>query len=421
MSVLKNRFLLTIFFTLFTMQAFALSLDFKAPFVPLYSSHSYVYNDNFYTTSLVSSQEAINYYGYADTGVVGYLERTQQPNTKAFKRFYKGLPQTDHFYTTDDSEVATVLAFGWIYEGIEGYIYETQVPGSIPFYRINKWNDATGDLIHKYTQNWSEVQQLVSYGWQYDRIAGYIYATEFPSLNNGWFAGLRCPRTNGAPGCWNGAQPENYRDYFFPNMLVDNTTKTGTTQQLDFNFWTPDFFGDSGHLAFGLHGRFNVGEPDLLAACPPPQGNDSPSCTWYRGLGPIIYGVPAPICPPNNPNCGNVGSILSQVGSEAFWNLCNKVISPNTINGQLQNNRNYRMHISVSDGGVLDYWISDVALSQTVVASSWMASPAYPGYSPFPIDLTGFFLLHASDNTRDFTFYVTDMQLQWVSPNTSKK
>lgn len=385
--------------------AHAVPLNPLPPFVPLYSSNHAGINDNFYTIDPQHHQLAIQTHGYVDTGPVAFLERRQQPNTKAFKRFYKGTPQTDHFYTSSDSEEALVLSLGWVFERVEGYIYTTQVPGSKPLYRLNLFNGQSGDLVHKYTLDVNEMQQLQAQGWGYDGVAGYVYASGFPPATGDWLMGLRCPSTQ--PGqCWNGNAPANYRDFYFPLRLLAATFKPAgrTRQQMRFDFWTPDYFpvaslpgdiGAGGHLFFGLHGRFNVGTPHVDQICGP--GVTQPSCTWHRGLGTIVHGAPA-----------------GQVQAEAWWSMGNSVLSPTIVAGTLQNNRNYQVTITVSDSAQLNYSIVDKQTQQLMISGSWSAQSVYPAFSPFPNLLTGYFLGHSHSASRDFTVYVTGMSVSWL-------
>ncbi len=382
-------------------QAYAVPLINKPAFVPLYSAYSSQVNDNFYTVDPQQLQEATSVHGYSNTGAVAYLEAKQQPNTKPFKRFYKGLPQRNHLYTSDDSEAALVLSMGWVYERVEGYIYTTQVPGSVALHRMNKFNSQTADQVHKYTRSFSEVILLWQQGWGYDGIAGYVYATAFPIVNNGWVAGLRCP--SNAPGqCWDGPKPANYRDYYFPHKLVSSTNRPAgyTRQRISMTFTTPDFFGGIGHLTFGGHGNLNVGQPHVDTVCT--NGVPDPSCSYFRGLGVALFGV----------TCGRCGGV--QMGSEAWWPAGNHVIPPSQSYGDLRNNRQYRFVMTVSDSGQLTYTIRDVANNALMVSTNWHAAGVYPKDSPFPSELTGYFFGHATDNQKDFTFYVTNAQVQWL-------
>ena len=120
-----------------------------APLVPLYESRDNTYLDYFYTIDPVKHAAAQSMGYVASAQAAGYLERTLQPNTKPFRRFYKGFPEYDNFYTHDEEEVTTVVGLGYVERDPEGYIYTTQVPGSIPLHRLNKWNPSTGDQIHQ--------------------------------------------------------------------------------------------------------------------------------------------------------------------------------------------------------------------------------------------------------------------------------
>jgi acyl-CoA thioesterase I len=163
-----------LFFSCITSTA-AQSIPIAQPtLTPLYSSNFASLTDNFYTTNPEHHSIALSI-GYTNTGILAYMKKTQVPNTRPFKRFYKGAPQYEHFYTAKTDEANFVLANGWVYEGVEGYIYTIQVPGSTPMYRLAYFNSSNSDLVHKYTLNYQEVQQLVAQGWGYDGIQGYVY------------------------------------------------------------------------------------------------------------------------------------------------------------------------------------------------------------------------------------------------------
>lgn len=396
-----KRLMLFLAAALLTAQAVAVPLNNKPPFVPLHSAYSSAVNDNFYTVDLQQLQQATTIHGYRNTGAVAYLEAKQQPNTRPFKRFYKGLPQRNHFYTADASEEALVLSMGWVFERVEGYIYSTRVPGSVPLYRVNRFNPQTSDLVHKYTRSYSEVNTLRGQGWGYDGIAGYVYAGSYPHVSNGWVAGLRCPSST--PGrCWDGAQPANHRDYYFPHRLVPSTPRPAgyTRQRISLTFTTPDFFGGTGHLIFGGHGTLNVGRPHVDNVCP--NGVTAPNCSWHRALGVIIYGQ----------TCRRCGG--TQIGQEAWWASGNHVVPPTQSYGDLRNNRQYRMVMTVTDSGHLSYTIRDLGTNALMAVGNWHAAGVYPDYSPFPSDLTGYFFGHATDNQSDFTFYVTNASVHWL-------
>ncbi len=191
------------------------------PLKPLYMAYAASTTDHFYTQDQ-------NEYDYAQTigfqgqGIVAYLEYTQIRGldsnampylTKPFHRFYHA-QNTDHFYTSDEYEASLVVGWGWVYEGVEGYIYDIQVPGTVPLHRLNKTNQMTQDHDHFYTASEAERIAKINQGWEYDRIAGYVYTTPTPSVPNGLAMGFRTGITpnythcnmNPVEGCYSRSQ-----------------------------------------------------------------------------------------------------------------------------------------------------------------------------------------------------------------------
>jgi hypothetical protein len=147
----------------------------RSPGTPLYQTYNYQYQDWFYTIDPSERNIAVQI-GYVDFGVAARLEPAQEASTAPFWRFYKGPPQTDHFYTTSADETNWVLSNGWGYERVEGYLYVYQAEGTTPLYRYSHWDPATSDLQHFYTVDASLYVYLIGQGWGYDGVAGYAYA-----------------------------------------------------------------------------------------------------------------------------------------------------------------------------------------------------------------------------------------------------
>ncbi|MFY0567481.1 hypothetical protein ACN28E_27160 [Archangium lansingense] len=185
----------------------------------VYSAES---NDYFYSINPQDIESAIYIHGYDDLpgliGTVGYVEATQQTNTLPLRRFYKFVPETDHFYTISSDEANLVLSWGWVDEGIEGYLWNSQVPGTVPVYRLNKWNPSTDDQVHYFATSSGDIQQKLSQGYSNDGVAGYIYTQVTPNLapviTGGRILGRRC--TAPRPSDCN-SPTTSYRDYFFGN------------------------------------------------------------------------------------------------------------------------------------------------------------------------------------------------------------
>ena len=92
-------------------------------------------------------------------------------------RYYQGAHQ-DHFYTTNPHEIGTVVPGvarnGYTSEGIAGYCYPHLRDGTVPLYRY--WRS---DTDHFYTTNASEIGTTVPgvtgrFGYQYEFVACYV-------------------------------------------------------------------------------------------------------------------------------------------------------------------------------------------------------------------------------------------------------
>jgi hypothetical protein len=134
------------------------------------------------------------------------VERYPQPTASPFRRYWKGPPQLEHVYLTDNypDELSYVLNNGYVPEGIEGHLHTQQVSGSMALYRLSKFNANTGELVHTYTASAAEAQNLMAQGWGYDHIAGYVQHTStlsgipgsgpegYPVIPGGHYLARRC-------------------------------------------------------------------------------------------------------------------------------------------------------------------------------------------------------------------------------------
>ena len=148
--------------------------------LPMYSARNNLVTDNFYTVSPSELQAAITLSYYTATGIKFSVVHKSSASAQ-FKRFYKGLPQREHFYTHLDSEVRTVVnTLGYTAEGGEGNIYPTpyagtaKYPGTVPLYRLAQYFPANGDLQHYYTTDATELPNLEASGYTSDGIKGYV-------------------------------------------------------------------------------------------------------------------------------------------------------------------------------------------------------------------------------------------------------
>lgn len=130
-------------------------------------------NDGFYTYNLTERGLAISY-GFRETAIPFSVESRQTPGTAPLFRFYRGLPATDHFYTIDFRDASIARSYGYAEEPAAGYIFLSPRNGTVPLYRMSWFNPANGDVAHRFVTDRPAVQGLVSAGWGFDKIEGYV-------------------------------------------------------------------------------------------------------------------------------------------------------------------------------------------------------------------------------------------------------
>lgn len=368
----------------------------------------------------------------------------QPADSAPFYRFYKGVPVTDHFYTTSESDAEIAYANGFAFERVEGYLLQTQVPGSLPLYRLSNCLPLLGacDLEHRYTLSEAAKQALVAAGWNLDRIEGYAFRTYASTNASGTFTGTVNNYTGGGtsavtfpiqgviPPKFNTPLKAQSRTNLFGQMEVNSTTRpVGATQQrLIFDLYTGNLF-DLGtnitHVAFLLHGDAQIAS-DGVGGIP------------YQGLG--VYFArqksASPLCPgePDAPN-GQIYVELFGKVSGPFVDCNNKLPVP------LLPNHLYGVAVTVTDGATLTYEIHDKQLagqpilafstkdysswyttcpldSDTTISSaslSYCANP-YVG-TKFPVKGTGYYVIPVADHgsTIEYSGYYSNMYIQWLS------
>ena len=92
-------------------------------------------------------------------------------------RLWRGGSSADHFYTMSASEKNNaVSSYGYTYEGIAGYLYASEAEGTAPLYRLWKGGSSAD---HFYTMSASEKDNAANnLGYTYEGIAGYLYASD---------------------------------------------------------------------------------------------------------------------------------------------------------------------------------------------------------------------------------------------------
>jgi hypothetical protein len=372
------------------------------PLSAMYETTNAAINDSLYTISYSEAYGSTASYGYGGLKTAFYLERTAQAQTKPLYRYYKGAPETDHFYITDTylQDLTTATNLGYTYEGVAGYLYSSQVPGSIPLYRLAKINAATQDRAHRYTVSATEVDALTSAGWTYEHIEGYVPQTTgwfngtafipgFPSLPGGHIMTARCQQTPAQNNVC--SDPVNFRNGYTGYRFVQSTARPAgkTTQVMEFDLKTPDFMGRNEHIAIGLHGHWDIDYNNI--------DNVSNPARNHHALG-IIIGASG---------CG------TNVRVEAFWPTGNN-LSPCNGQGNLRNNRSYHVRIAVNDAGYINYTVTEAGSSVPFVNDLYDGNGLYTGKSyPFPAGDTGYFIVSSTSANADYTVYMSNLSVYW--------
>ncbi len=137
---------------------------------PMYWTRNNSYTDNFYTTSASQRDISINY-GNINRGVPFSMPSRVLYDNAWFYRYYKGVPQFEHFYTYSNTDAQIVEQNGYKYEGVEGAVFKKYKPGTVALYRYALFNGANSDLQHYYTITPNDPAAA---GWGYDGVVGYV-------------------------------------------------------------------------------------------------------------------------------------------------------------------------------------------------------------------------------------------------------
>lgn len=372
------------------------------PLSAMYETTNASINDSLYTISYSEAYGSTTNYGYSGLKTAFYLERTPQTQTKPLYRYYKGAPQTDHFYFTDTypQDLSTANSLGYVYEGIAGYLYTVQVPGSLPLYRLSKVNATTLDRAHRFTVSDSEKASLIAAGWTYDHVEGYVPQTTgwfngtafipgFPSLPGGHIMTARCQQTPVQNNVC--SDPVNFRNGYTGYRFVQSTTKPAgkTAQVMEFDLKTPDFMGKNEHIAIGLHGHWDIDYNNI--------DNVSNPARNHQALG-IIIGANS---------CG------VNVRVEAFWPTGNN-LSPCSGQGTLQNNTSYHFKVTVNDAGYISYVVTPAGSGTPFATGLYDGNGLFTGKTyGFPTADTGYFIVSSTSANADYTVYMSNLTVYW--------
>jgi hypothetical protein len=375
-----------------------------APLVPLFMSHHESSTHHVYTILESDYILTQTHYGFSPGGVVAYIEPHETHNTRAFDRFWSP-DRTDTFLTDDPFEKQYVLSHGWQFVRNEGYIYTFQVPGSSPLYRINKTNHATGDHDHYYTTSYYDMWMRVIYmGWEFDRIAGYVYATgdvnrvmswlegspASPRLYGGFVKGYRQQNPMCNPGCH--PRTKAFGEYFDAG---GNRGNGATTQVVSFDLTAYGLWSSGDHLGVMARAAVDYSGQNLGAVPPNHLGY------YYVGAGVLI---------------GDYGTDNEETGSrnckwrfEVFYPVKVFEDAQSACGEPLSDGVKYRMTLRVSDNRSMSFTVRDGFGNILQSATQVIPSDVY-GFYP---ELSGMLFTAQHVSSVDYTAYIENLSVTW--------
>jgi len=139
--------------------------------VELLRAFSIPQTDHFYTTDASEMNIAVNNLGYSREGNAARVFTAEGGSTIPLYRIFRAA-DTDHFYTTNAAERASVIAGGASDEGIAAWIYpDDSCEGTVPFYRL--FSPSADD--HFYTTDASERANAINnLAYSDEGIIGYV-------------------------------------------------------------------------------------------------------------------------------------------------------------------------------------------------------------------------------------------------------
>ena len=142
------------------------------PTVPFLRAWNKAATDHFYTTN-TTEMDTFLANGYTSQGLAAYIlpSDTQAPTAVPLFRMYSA-NSTDHYYTTNTTQRALLIQQGnYLSDGIAGFVYPEEECGTVPLYRIYK--HTIGDNF--FTTDQAEVYDFVDQlGYTYMGISAYV-------------------------------------------------------------------------------------------------------------------------------------------------------------------------------------------------------------------------------------------------------
>jgi hypothetical protein len=110
--------------------------------------------------------------GYADMGVVAYVDSRPSRNSRPLKCFYLPAPQTNTICSISHIEQRTIRDLGYRYTSDEGYLEIDKRKGTVALFRLSRAYGKNGD---EFVVSEDELRRLRKDGWTLDGVKGYVF------------------------------------------------------------------------------------------------------------------------------------------------------------------------------------------------------------------------------------------------------
>jgi hypothetical protein len=137
--------------------------------VPLHRYWNPVTTDHFYTTDFSELGSGRGNFRYE--GIECYVLPKRRRGTVPLHRYWSRLYK-DHFYTTDFSELGTGRD-SYVYEKVQCHVYPSPQPGTVALHRY--WKPTVKD--HFYTTDFSELGNG-RFGYRYQGVQCHVFAEQ---------------------------------------------------------------------------------------------------------------------------------------------------------------------------------------------------------------------------------------------------
>jgi hypothetical protein len=131
--------------------------------------------DSAYTVDAARRASMTRERGYADMGVVAYVDSRPGRSGRPLKCFYFPAPHTNTFCSISRIEQKTIRDLGYRYTSDEGYLEIEKTEGAVALFRLSRAYGNGDDTEHRFVVSEDELRRLRKDGWTFDGVKGYVF------------------------------------------------------------------------------------------------------------------------------------------------------------------------------------------------------------------------------------------------------